>query len=225
MANFSPSNLLKAQALLNDRFKSPESRLKVSPVVALGLGNIGDVIANHQELRTRTDRSVEALYLNRTKRSTTSTRTHNHTGNRGDSTAMALSWSTFTDVFSISLEQLDNNSFGFDQVLAQQFQNAMQNVLQDAEEAAVASLIANRTHINTATAKGTFNATDFIFETSEQERFFQILQAMMRANDYNGQYDVIANQNSYINAQFLAAQGQSNSTNSNFQFQNLVARR
>lgn len=221
MANFSPSNLLTAQALLADRFKSAESRLKLSPVLSLGLGNQDILIPNHLELRKRADRAVEAYVLKRSKRATTSTKTHNHTGNRGDSFAMPLSWSRFTDVFSISMEQLENNMFEFNQVLAQQLQNAMQNVLVDAEEAAVASLFANRTQINAATAGGTFNATDDVFEITEQTRFYQIVQSMMRANDYRGVYDVITNQNAFINAQYAAAQGGGNSANLSFQFQNL----
>lgn len=221
MANFSPSNLLKAQVMLADKFKSPESRMKVSPVLNLGLKNIGITIPDAAELRKREDRAVSAYLLSRSKRSTTSTRTHNHAGNRGDSMELALSWATFTDKFSISLKQLDSNLFSFESTLAQQLENAMKNIIESAETYGVTLLQAARTQINAATAGGTFNATNDAFEISSATQFYQILKSMMRQNNYRGMFDVITNANAFINAEYNAAQGAGNNANTQFQFNGL----
>jgi len=221
MANFSPSNLVAAQSMLQDRFKAPENRFKPSPVMSMGLKNQGILIQDYASLRTREDRAVYAYLLNRTKRSTTSSRTHNHTGNRGDSTQMSLTWTTFTDKFSLSLKQLDNNTFDFNTALAHQIENAMKNIIESAETYIVGNLQTNRSQVNDATANGTFNATNDVFEISSTTQFWQILKSMMRQNDYKGMFDVITNSWGFVDAEYQAAQGQSNSSNTSFQFQGM----
>ena len=221
MSNFSPTNLAKAQALLQKKFSSPEGRMKPSPVVSMGLSNSNLLIPGHEQLRTREDRTVEANILKRTSRATTSSRTHNHSGSRGDSFVLALSWATFVDKFSISLKQLDNNVFGFEAVLAQQLENAMKNIIESIETYIVTLLQSERTQINSATAQGSFNATNYAFEISKATQFYQIIKAMMRKNNYQGAYDVITNANAFINAEYQASQGAGNNQNTNFQFQGL----
>lgn len=221
MANFSPTNLVKAQALLQKKFSAPESRMKPSPVIMLGMGNSDLLIPGHQELRKRDDRAVEANILKRSKRATTSSRTHNHSGSRGDSFVLALSWATFADKFSISLKQLNNNVFSFEAALAQQIENTMMNIVESIETYIVTLLQSERTQVNAATAQGTFNTTNDVFEITKAAQFYQIIQSMMRANNYKGAYDVITNANAFINAQYLAAQGSQNAINTSFQLQNL----
>jgi hypothetical protein len=221
MANFSPTNLVKAQALLQKKFSAPESRMKPSPVIMLGMGNSDLLIPGHQELRKRDDRAVEANILKRSKRATTSSRTHNHSGNRGDSFVLALSWATFADKFSISLKQLNNNVFSFEAALAQQIENTMMNIVESIETYIVTLLQSERTQINIATAEGSFNATNYAYEITKAAQFYQIIQSMMRKNNYKGAYDVITNSNAFINAQYLAAQGSQNAINTSFQLQNL----
>lgn len=221
MANFSPSNLVAAQLMLQDKFKSPENRFKASPVMSMGLKNQGILVQDYQSLRTREDRALYAYLLNRTKRSTSSSRTHNHTGNRGDSTQMSLTWTTFTDPFSISLKQMSNNMFDLNTTLAHQLENSMKNIIESIETYIVANLQTNRTQVNDATANGTFNATNDVFEISSSTQFWQILKSMMRQNDYKGMFDVITNSYGFVDAEYQAAQGIANSTNTQFQFQGM----
>lgn len=221
MANFSPSNLVAAQLMLQDKFKSPENRFKASPVMSMGLKNQGILVQDYQSLRTREDRALYAYLLNRTKRSTTSSRTHNHSGNRGDSTQMSLTWTTFVDKFSLSIKQMDNNMVGFNETLAHQIENAMKNIIESAETYIVSNLQTNRTQVNDATANGTFNATNDVFEISSSTQFWQILKSMMRQNDYKGMFDVITNSYGFVDAEYQAAQGQSNAANTQFQFQGM----
>jgi hypothetical protein len=222
MANFTPSNLLAAQVLLADKYKAPEMRMKVTPVLNLGLQNQNILIPSAQTIKTRDDRAVYAFLLNRTSRAATSTRAAAHTGNRGDSTSQTLTWATYADKFSISVKQLDNNIFDFNQTFAQQIENAMKNIIVSAESYAVGLLQTNRTVINAATAGGSFNATNYAFEIAGGTQFYQKVKSMMRQNKYNdGQFDVITNSDAFINAEYQASQGAGNNANTQFQFNGL----
>ncbi|WP_346320774.1 hypothetical protein [Chitinophaga sp. YIM B06452] len=223
MPNFSPSNLVKAQARLIDRFTEAELRSKQSPALALALKNRSILIPTHEQLRTREDRPVEAYVLARTKRATTAARTHNHAGNRGGSFAMPLSWTSFVDKFSISLKQLDNNVFAFEEALGQQLLNSAINIHESLETFLIDYLIAQRSQINAATSGGTWNATNDAFEIAlaNKSRFYQLAKSMMRQNNYRGTFDVLASSLTYVDGEFYANQGGGNQTNTNFQFTGL----
>jgi hypothetical protein len=223
MANFSISNLVKAQAILAERFTQPEMRSSAAPVTLLGRRNNDMLLPSHSVLRTREERPIEAYLFKRTKRTPGSSRVYNHTGDRGDSIALNLNWSTISDKFSISLKQLDNNVFSFDQALANLIQNAAININDAIEELLVTYLVAQRTQANAATKGGTFNATNYAFEisTANKSQFFQYIGSMMRQNDYRGAYDLVADPLIYASAQFLASQGTMNATNYGFQFSGL----
>jgi hypothetical protein len=90
------------------------------------------------------------------------------------------------------------------------------------ETVASAYLFANRTGVNSATAEGSFNATNDAFEiteASEGDRAIQITRMVMDINKYQGtNYDIVCDSISYNKFQYDAAQGSSNSTNTSFQF-------
>lgn len=223
MPNFSATNLVKAQARLKEKFTEAEMRTKQRPAVALAQKNMSILIPGHEQLRKREDRAIEANILRRSKRATTTSRTHNHTGNRGDSFVLPLTWTTFSDTWSISLKQMDNNIFDFIETLAQQMLNAELNIIEGIETFLVDYLFAARTQVNVATTGGSFNAGNDAFEiaAADKARFYQFAKSMMRQNNYQGQYDVLASSATYVQGEFDAAQGNSNSTNTGFQFQNL----
>ncbi|MBV7531340.1 hypothetical protein [Chitinophaga sp. sic0106] len=223
MPNFSATNLVKAQALLKKRFTEAEMRTKQSAYVTLGQRNLDVLIPSHESLRTRDDRPVEANILARSKRATTNSRTYNHTGNRGDSFVLPLVWTTFTDKFSISLKQMDNNVHSFDETLSQQLLNCATNIYEGIETYGIDLLYANRTQINTAATGGSFNAANDAFEiaATDKPRFYQLAKSMMRQNNYSGTFDVIASPQTYVDGEFYANQGGGNSTNTNFQFTGL----
>ena len=220
MANFSPSLLVAAQTRVAARYNAPELRFKSSPVLALGLSDT-QLIANASELRLRETRAVKAYLKARSKRAAGSSRTHNHTGNRGDSIEQSLTWNKFSDTFSISLKQLDDNVLAFEEALANEFENAMKNIIEAAETSVLTALIAAKTQVNAATKNGTFNTTNDAFEITGQERFYQYLSSMMAQNNYRSDINVIADPIAFANAQYLSAQGSGNANNYNFQFQGM----
>jgi hypothetical protein len=223
VANFSPSNLVKAQALLKQRFNEAELRRKQSAALAVAMKNQDLLIPGHQQLRTREDRTVEAYIMKRTSRTTGTARAYNHTGTRGDSMAVALTWSRFSDVFTLSLKMMDNNIFSFEQALANSIYNTALNLHSSIETAGINYLKANRTQVNAGGPSGSFNGTNFAYEIAlaNKPRYSQIAMAMMNKNKYVGAVDVIASPEIYLDAQFYASQGTNNATNYGFQFAGL----
>lgn len=222
MANFDVSNLLTAQTMVADRYKSPEMRMKPAPAFQLLTANSSILIVDATTLRTREDRPIEAHLLARTKRASGSQRVYNHTGTIDDTSKVTLTWTTKSDKFAISLKLLDKNLFSFNEVLANKFEQACMNILEDKETETIAYLRAQRATQQPTIKGGTFSAANDAVEiaASDSETFYQRVRSIMRQNYFPGRLDVIADSLNTINAEFAAAQGSSNSENLAFQFQN-----
>lgn len=225
MANFDVSNLLTAQTMVSDRYKSAEMRMKPAPAFGLLTSNDNFLVVGAETLKTRDDRPIEAHLLSRTKRTSGSARAHNHTGTIDDSQKVTLSWTTKSDKFAISLKLLDKSVFDFNTVLANKFEQACMNILEDKETEAIAYLRAQRA-TQQPTLKGVTFSTDndcvdVSAEEAEAKRFFARLRSIMRQNYFGGNIDVIADSNMAVAAEFLAAQGAGNGTNWGYQFMGL----
>jgi hypothetical protein len=223
MANFDTSNLLTAQTILADRYKQPEMRMKPAPAFSLLTGNDNFLVVEAATLKTRDDRPIEAHLLNRTKRAAGSGRTYNHTGTIDDSSKVTLTWTTKSDVTTISLKLLNKSLFDFNTVLANKLEQCCMNILEDKETEAIAYLRAQRATQSAALKGSTFSAGNSAIEISaaDEKKFFQRLKSAMRQNYFGGTLDIIADSLMQQNAEFLAAQGVGNATNYGFQFGNM----
>jgi hypothetical protein len=223
MANFDVSNLLTAQTMVADRYKQPEMRMKPAPAFSLLTGNSNFLIVGAETLKTRDDRTIEAHLLARTKRNSGAARAYNHTGTIDDTAKVTLTWTTKSDKFTISLKLLDKNLFDFNTVLANKFEQACMNILEDKETEAIAYLRSVRATQQPTLKGGTFNAANDAVEVdaTDDKRFFQRLRSIMRHNYFGGSIDVIADSLLAMQADYLAAQGSGNATNYGFQFNGL----
>jgi hypothetical protein len=223
MANFDVSNLLTAQTMVADKYKAPEMRMKPAPAFSLLTGNDNFLISEAATLKTRDDRPIEAHLLSRTKRASGSTRVYNHTGTIDDSQKVTLTWTTKSDKFTISLKLLDKSLFDFNTVLANKFEQACMNILEDKETEAIAYLRAQRATQQPTLKGATFNTPNAAVEVagSEDKKFFQRLRSIFRQNLFSGSLDVIADSNMSVMEEFLAAQGAANATNYGYQFKGL----
>lgn len=222
MANFDVSNLLTAQTMVSDKYKAPEMRIKPAPAFGLLSANSNILIVGAETLKTRDDRAIEAHMLARTKRTSGSARAASHTGTIDDTKKITLTWTTKSDKFAISLKLLDKSVFDFNTVLANKFEQACMNILEDKETEAIAYLRAQRA-TQQPTLKGvTFSAANDAVEIDaadvEAKRFFSRLRSAMRQNYFGNEIDVIADSNMAVNVEFLAAQGAGNGTNYGYQF-------
>lgn len=207
--------------MVADRYKAAEMRMKPAPAFTLLTGNDNFLVVEAATLKTRDDRPIEAHLLSRTKRSSGSARAHNHTGTIDDSQKVTLTWTTKSDKFAISLKLLDKSVFDFNTVLANKFEQACMNILEDKETEAIAYLVAQRATQQPSGIKGgTFSAANDAIEidADKASTFFQRVKSVMRQNYFAGQLDVIADAALALNAEFYANQGAGNNANTAFQF-------
>lgn len=220
MANYADSLLLNGQAKLLGAFQASELRFREPAVFKSFLKSSEIMFPNFSELRTREDRAISAYYNKRTSRALGSTRTHNHTGAKGDSGTLTPSWSTKSDVFTMSLKQADRNMYSIQEMFNNELQNTIANFAEGLETSAVAALFAGRSGVNVATVEGTFDATDDVFKVTESTngtRFVQIVKSIMDINKYTGGLDIFCDTVSYNKIAYQFAQGGANSANLSFQ--------
>lgn len=221
-ANYVPSALVKAQAKLTEIYQKSELR-EIDPTTYKAFRRSSEImIPSHKILRTREDRSLEAYYKKRTKRSLGTGRVHNPSGVTGDSAALVPSFITYNDKFSVSMKQADNNVFAFDEMFANEIDNVIKNFSVGNETTATDFLFTNRSQVSVAAAEITFNAVTFAHEINEStvgNRAVQITDSAMAENLYGEMPTTIFCDSIAFNKfKFLAAQGATNATNTSFQF-------
>lgn len=222
MANFATAALVKAQAKLIGAFQSGELRYRTPEVHNLYLRNTSIMIPDYMELRTREDRVVETNYFLRTSRALGSGRSHNHTGAQGDSGILTPSWATYNDPFVSTLKEADNKIYSWEDQHMSKLQNAVINFIEGLDSVASAHLFANRSGVNVATAGGTFNAVDDVFqitEASNGDRAIQVSKSVMDVNKWQRQnFTFVCDTIAFNKFEYLAFQGSGNSANTSFQF-------
>jgi len=223
MANFTPSNLVAGQALFAENYRSAEWRLPDTAILA-SMFTGAKANPGLASLREREDRTVSAYLPIRRAAGSATARAHNHTGARGDSKAVSLTWNTIAETFSVSIKQNDNNVIPFELNYASQLRGAIDNILERQEAALLALLIADRTQINKGRVQGAWNAVDNVMEidAASESKFFQNVRSSMKNNLYRNNIMVVADSLAWMNAEFGAAQGPANGTNLGFQFNGLT---
>jgi hypothetical protein len=226
MANYTKANLVKAQALMTQRFNSGELRYR-QPATFLEFRRQAEImIPSHKELRTREDRAVEVNYFARSARSLgTGGRTHNHTGVKGDSETLTPTWTAYDDKFKYNLKQADISVYDMESELANEFGQVVANFAEGLEAVASNYLFNNRSGVNTYARQGAFNATQDAFEITEStegDRAVQITKSAMDFNKYQGiPYVFFCDTVAYDKFEKQANQGSGNSDNLSFQFSNI----
>lgn len=222
MANYTTANLVKAQLALNGAFASQDMRFRTPAVWNLFNSNTENFMPDYKNLRKREDRTLEANYLKRTARTLGTARSHNHTGNHSDSGILTPTWATKTDVFSMTLKQADNNLYSKQEQLNHELMNSIANFMEGLDSSASDALLNNRSGVNVATAEGTFDATNDVFEITDStngNRAIQITKMVMDINKYQGvKLNIVCDSIAFNKFMYLAAQGAQNATNWSFQF-------
>ena len=214
MANFSPSNLVAGQAAFNERYMSGEWRIPDTAAI-----NTADVSAKANpmlmDLREREDRPVNAYFPIRQAAINGTARAHNHTGARGDSQAEPINWSIFSEPFSISIKQADNNIYNFAQMYASSLNNAVYNIMDRVDAFYVTQLLADKTQVNVGGGRGTFNGVSFNYEVAQSDRafFFENVKAMMMQNLFRRGLTAIVDSRANVLAREVGNQGAGNDTN------------
>lgn len=230
MANYVSSALAKAQAKLLGAFQNSELRYTNPAVYMLFLAQAQIMFPSFDAIRTREDRTVEAYYAKRSSRSAGTGRSHNHSGNKGDSGTLTPSWTTYNDKFSISIKQADNNVYSLADMFTNELTNLFINLLENAETVGTTYLMTNRSHVTAATFSnanddlGVFNGATYVHEIPSSAMmamnnfnamFGSTIQTVMNVNNYSN-YTIVCDSVAWAKCNFIAAQGQGNATNLSF---------
>lgn len=220
MANYATNVLTTGQAIFNTQFTDKgEWRKPEWEVLSRVLkGGIAD--PSLADLKTGENRTTEAHLPIRQGAAATTGITINHTGNPGDGTKQTITYSGFlTERFSVSLKRPDANLFTYAEQYATTLKDKIWNLLYRSKAALVASMVADRTHINAGGANGSFDLTDFVYEIpgAQKDYFFEEIRAMMGKNEYFTNLMVLLDTKSQVLARQLGAQGPSNDKNLGWQ--------
>ena len=225
MANYTPSDLVAAQAKLIAQFAAQEKRFR-TPVTHLEFLRQGEImIPSYAALRTDESRTVNAYYKDRTSRALGSARAHDHSGVKGDSTVFTPTWSTKSDKFAISLKQGGHNVIDRQEMLVNEFENSFINFVEELDTDAEDHIFANRSTATAATQQITFDAVDdvhTIAEATDGSRAVQITQTVMDTNKFSGSITLFCDSIAHDLFMQQRFQGAGNSTNLSFNFNNNV---
>jgi len=225
MANYVPSNWIKAQVKLNELMASPEKRFR-DPAVFRSIVQSNRMFELKVD-RTREDRPTEAYYKLRSTRSLGTGRSHDHTGTIGDSGVLTPSWVTRHDVFTDSLKLADNNIFNAEELFMNEIENVVANFAEGIEVVSTDFIFNERSQVNTdASGEGAFDGVGYKYDITEAangNRSIQITKSVMVSNKYTrGQFVVYCDTVSFNKFQYQANQGSSNSENLSFQFSGMT---
>ena len=164
MANYADNALLKAQAIIQENFNSPEKRIKANGSFTPFLRNTQFTIPNINDLRLSQSRPVEVNFLTRTKRTAGTSKTSRHTGAQGDGGNVTLSFKQYVDTGSTSIKLTENSVFSDTQIVANELENMMKNIAEAVHVDSLAFLDTNKSGVNIAVKNGAFDATNDVFE-------------------------------------------------------------
>jgi hypothetical protein len=223
MANYTLANLVKAQIRVAGEFAANDTRFRTPAVFMYILGSSTRFFPRIGELRTSEKRQTEGNYFKRTAQSLTTTgRSHNHTGGAGDSGIMTLSWTTYSTTFSTSLKQADSSTFSFQEEFNNEIRQKIIDFADGFDGVSSSFLFNNRSGVNTAAVKGTFNALDDVYRINKadfENDSIMITKVVMDVNKYQKMpMAIICDSYSYTTFLRQAAQGATNATNQSFQF-------
>ena len=228
MANYTTANLVKAQIWLNGEFQSSEKRFRTPAVFQLfNSTDSRRLFPNYETLKTAVNRVIEANYFLRSAAAlSTGGISHNHTGGQGDSGTLTPSWTPYSVTWSMTLKQANISTASWQDLFNDNLGNKVADFAEGLDDVSSAYLFNNRTGVNAAAVKGSFNAVSDAYEIVDAtygEESMSITRVVMDINKYQGGvYDVVCDSNSFTTFQKQAAQGAANSTNLSFQFMNVT---
>jgi hypothetical protein len=225
MANYASSVLVNAQAKLATKYNEAELRRKNRPVLDMAVKNVPYCLPDHQALKVAEARTVEVKYMKKKAAGSATAKVASHTGTKGDSGTLNLSWGTIVEKFYTSRKQAQNNVIAFEAMMQHELEQAIQNIKDRAETAGLAALVAARCQIAApaTSGAGTWDATNFALDitAANASYFAQLAKQFMFGRYYRGEFDVIADLIQNGSFERVANQGAGNQTNTGFQFNGL----
>lgn len=228
MANYAASILAKGQAKISSKFQAPELRAQRATVLGLALQNQSISIPNAQELRTSPLRPVDIYFKTNIAPGTATTKAAAHTGTKGDSSVINVSYVQTVETFSLPLKMGANNVFSYQELFNDLYEQKWRNLRTRQDNAALAYLYAHRCQLAAATVNtraasanaGLWDGTNFALpiDNINQKLFMQYAKSFLNAQFYTGPYDMVSDLQIARGFEYEKNQGSSNANNFAFQF-------
>lgn len=230
MATYQASALAKAQAKVTQKWGASEKRAITPSLVSLALKNRDIAIPAAEQLRVHENRVVDINYFTKIAAGSGTAKAIAHTGAKGDSAKVNLTYVTHVETFSVNAKLANNNLFDYEEILQNQVEQAWQNLFSRHNASAVAFLEANRLQLGAAaladavaaSGVGAWNDTNKAIEigVSNEATRLQLAEQFLQARYFNGMYDCVADLQTWGRLNFLINQGAGNNQNLSYQFGN-----
>jgi hypothetical protein len=228
MANWTAADLVKYQAKITQQMQAGELRFRDPAVFNVFRRNTELMLPSHNEIKNAAKRTTgEVNYVGRKSRSLgTGGEIYNHSGTKGESAVLVPSWTAYDDKFAYSLKQANSSLYSLDEEIMAEMTNLNLNFIEGLESAGASFVHNNRSGVNVYGRQGTFNATNDVFEITEDVtnergtgyRAIQIAKSAMDVNKWSGPMTAFCDTVMYDKMQYLAAQGSQNANNTAFQY-------
>ena len=230
MANYTDSVEAAANYKLNEMMQMPEFKVKPSAALMAYTENTNFLIPASERERQWNQKpsdstTVTVKTLNKQTTSNASARAAAHTGSINDSSTVDASYTIYAQKFKYSIKQADKDIFTLGEMIAAQYRSAFIDWHERVETALLANLdtVRSQAVVSATPQSGTWDASNYWFgvANSEDDFYFQRIQAFMREQYYSGQFNVINNIGADIRMAQIAQQGQGNSSNLGWQIPGL----
>lgn len=225
MAYWTTSALLASQQRIMGRYTEAELRMKATPSLTVMLQNGVQLMPAIEAVKTSDSRTNSTYILDKSSHTIGNARAHAHTGSKGSSTKVDLSWTTYAGDFNISLKNADNNVFNWNEMFDNEIRSTMIDIHEDIEADNMTWLNTYKSQVIVPTTSGvlTWDSTNYIggVASADVDYFVQIAKAFMWENKHKGSFDMFVEPGLYVKLERALNQGGGNSTNLGFQFDNV----
>jgi hypothetical protein len=225
MANYVDSALLAAQAMIAPQFNEAELREMQNPILRVGLANQGYLLSDVEAIKQSEKRAVKGYQFKRMAANNGTARSHNFSGDQGDSAEVTLNWGTFTENLGLHMGVSADNVMSYASMLANQIQQKQRILRERIAKALIENLHAGRTQVaNSLVRNASFNASSDTFEITQdnKDQFFAFVRSVMNQHKYYGDLDLMVDSVLDPVARKIAAQGSANGTNLSYQLQGMT---
>jgi hypothetical protein len=222
MAEYASTVLQNAIAVMTDPANEKEFRQEEYGALEAHLAHADMMSPDIAKVKQSSAQSDYMDYFKRDSQTVGAARTHSVTGAYGDTGSLALSFTTYSREFSISVNQADLNRYRDAQIYARQLKNTMIDLYEAIEDDAVSNLDTNRNTVagnrsGLSTWHGVPSYTAHI-TNGNKANYYNYIKTDLRNDKYTGVLQEVhtGNMNAFINEYW--AQGAGNDTNTAFQF-------
>ena len=225
---YSQTEVLKTISKATGNFSEAEMRELKRGALGVLRANEPKVFQDAGAMKVSDSQPTKAILFIRDYQASGTARASDHTtGDLGGSMEKNIAYATVSQRFQISHKMTDRNQMSYDEIFNNKLQNALLNLWRDENRAIVDYLALNKSQVAASGTLMTFNGTGFVYEnanTEDDKRYIgQNIQAVMRANKYEGAYDIISDQRMYANLVRLGYDGNNNANNTSSQLAGLTA--